>query len=197
MRLVLVLFLGVLLVPAGAAKVVHENTDELPPGCEEIAGDEHITVRGGKNHTTAFPGTTFGFDHHSWDFAACTRLTVTFVNDDPIRHQFMLHGVFPEGFLLLEVDGPGEETGTTILGSRPATLMAHCGVNQHQQKGMKAQVLVAGGVGDLPNVPGISGVPEGPVAHGGASEGEDVPVSVVTAVLGLLTAALVVARRRA
>lgn len=46
----------------------------------------------------------------------------------------------------------------------------HCGVRQHQQKGMKAQLLVGGGEGDIPNIPGISGVPEaGAVSAGGHS----------------------------
>lgn len=201
--LVALLALGLAVAPpASATKVVNENTDRLPPGCSEIAGDEEITVRGGRAFAREFPGVVYTFDRHSWDFDPCTRVTITFVNEDSVRHQLMPHGVFPNGFFLLEVDGPGEVTGTFIVGSEPTTYMVHCGVAQHQQKGMKAQITVGGGIGDLPNIPGVSGVPDaGDEGEDGAATGSivgnlTVPGSLDTSILSLALAALLLVRRR-
>ena len=174
-RLLALLALGLSLaltsgMPGAGAKVVNENTDNLPPGCEEISGEEEILVHGGREHASHFHGAVFTFDNRSFEMPGCTRVTVTFVNDDPIRHQFMVHGTWPDGFFMVEVDGPGQDTGTFILPSKPASLMVHCGVAQHQQKGMKGQFLVDGGVGDIPNILGISGLPPEDYQEGQSSE---------------------------
>lgn len=157
--LVLVATLGLLVAPSGGAKVVNENIDNLPPGCNEISTTREITVRGGSEFARNFTGVAYTFERHSWEVEPCARVTVTFVNTDEIRHQFMIHGTWPNGFTLIEVDGPGRDTATWITPSDATSLMVHCGVNQHQQKGMKAQFLVDGGVGDVPNIPGVSGLP--------------------------------------
>ncbi len=176
------------LAPSTPAKVINENTDNLPPGCDEIAGDESITIKGGRDQAREFPGTVFTFDQRSFDYPPCTRLTVTFVNEDDIRHQFMVHGVHPEGMFTIEVTGPGEDTGTFILNGDQRTLMFHCGVPQHQQKGMKGQFLVDGGVGDLPNIPGISGLP--PEDRGAPAGQESAPAMAVGwALLGVVALA--------
>jgi hypothetical protein len=57
----------------------------------------------------------------------------------------------------LEVTGPGEKTGTFILPNIERTYFVHCDIAQHMEKGMKAQVKVGKGSGDLPSIPGISG----------------------------------------
>lgn len=159
-------------LPTAHAKVTNANPDELPPGCEELAGEEHITVHGGRPFAEQFNGAVFTFDNRSWEVPSCTKLTVTFVNEDQIRHQFMVHGTYPfdMGFFQIEVTGPGEDTGTFITGPDQESLLVHCGVRQHQQKGMKAELLVDGGVGHLPNIPGISGLPDQPVTGGHAHE---------------------------
>lgn len=160
-RILLLLALTLLLAPQGVAKVFEENTDQLPPGCDEIRGAEELTVHGGKHFAESFSGTIFTYDKHTYHFPACTRVTVTFVNNDSVRHQWMVHGlpisIHEMGMFNIEVTGPGNDTGTFITPSEPETLMVHCGVPQHEQKGMKAQVKVDGGTGNLAGIPGVSG----------------------------------------
>lgn len=150
-----------LLAPMAAGTVTGENTDTLPPGCHEIRGQDELVVHGGKHFAKQFPGTIFTYDERTYHFKPCTRVTVTFVNNDTVRHQWMVHGlptnIHEMGMFNIEVTGPGNDTGTFITPAEPETLMVHCGVPQHEQKGMKAQVKVGGGTGDLAGIPGISG----------------------------------------
>ncbi|PSG98305.1 copper oxidase [Thermoplasmatales archaeon SW_10_69_26] len=187
-----------LVASTSSAKVVNENTDDLPPGCEEISEEVTYTVRGGSEPARGMDGVAFTFDERSFEVPACAEVTVTFVNTDPIRHQFMVHGTYPDGSTLIELPGEGEDTATWIAPSTPASLMVHCGVNQHQQKGMKAQFLVAGGEGDVPNVPGISGLPpeDRHDAHAhGEETADDRPAPGPGALLALLGAAVAVGLR--
>ncbi len=206
------LVLAALAAPTGLGKVVNENREELPPGCEEVSEQIEITVRGGTEFASEFDGVAFTFEQRSWDVPSCAQITVTFVNTDPIRHQFMIHGTYPSGSTLIELPGEGEDTATWIAPSSPTSLMVHCGVNQHQQKGMKAQFLIDGGDGDVPNIPGISGLPQEDRAKAHAhahdhhhphdheaSADEPAPApgpGAAVALLGLLAAGLIVQRRR-
>jgi len=144
---------------ASAAKVSNENREQLPPGCDAIAGEASAIVDAGRAYAEPFPGAVFSFSNRSFEWPACTRVTITLQNHDHIRHQFMVHDAFPEGFFQLEADSLDNVTGTFITGAFAKTMLAHCGIPQHQQMGMKAQVLVAGGIGTLPNILGISGLP--------------------------------------
>lgn len=156
------LVIGLLLVtPVQAQRVYDENTDRLPPGCQEISQELAWDVRGGREHAADFDGRTFMFDVRSFDAPSCARVHVTFTNDDDSRHMWMVHGVYPNGTFLLEADGGQSASGTFITPAEQETLLVHCGIPTHQQQGMKAQILVNGGEGDLPNIPGISGLPEG------------------------------------
>ena len=140
--------------------VMNENPDRLPWGCAKIAGDQDITVRAGKKYARQLNGTMFAYDQREWQVAPCTRVTVTLINEDNVRHQWMIHGLprylYPEGMFHLEVNGPGHKTGTFIVPSAKKTYLVHCDVAQHTEKGMKAQLKVGGGDGDLPSVPGIT-----------------------------------------
>jgi hypothetical protein len=148
------------MVSTGAGLVMNANPDQLPPGCDEIRGWENITVEAGHDHAE-HPGTVFTYDDRNYQFDPCTRVTVTFVNDDSVRHQWMVHGlpksIHDMGMFTLEVTGPGNETGTFITPSYEETLLVHCGVPQHEQKGMKAQLKVGTGDGNIPNIPGVTG----------------------------------------
>ncbi|MBQ0725674.1 MAG: multicopper oxidase domain-containing protein [Cycloclasticus sp.] len=141
--------------------VMNENTQQLPQGCGSIAGEQSVTVKAGHEYAKAFPGTIFGYDQHSFSFPRCTRVTVNFINEDQIRHQFMIHGLptylHPQGMFHMELYGEGEVQGTFITPNTEETYLAHCDVAQHMEKGMKAQVKVGGGNGDLPSIPGVSG----------------------------------------
>lgn len=148
--------------PAPApAMVMNANSDRLPPGCEGISRDATVTIRAGREQAAPFPDKTFTYDQRVLDYSACTRLRVTFVNDDAIRHQWMIHGLpretYPGSTFNIEVPAAGKETGTLILPAGPTTLMVHCGLPQHMQKGMKAAIRVAGGNGLPANIPGETG----------------------------------------
>ncbi len=141
--------------------VMNENTDELPRGCPRIGGEQHITVRAGKEFARDFKGTMFGYDQHEWSVEPCTKLTVTLINSDDVRHQWMLHGlpryIYDQGMFTLEIAGKGEKSATFIVPPGQKTYLVHCDVPHHMEKGMKAQLKVGGGDGDLPSIPGITG----------------------------------------
>ncbi|MGB4247757.1 MAG: multicopper oxidase domain-containing protein, partial [Pseudohongiellaceae bacterium] len=46
--------------------------------------------------------------------------------------------------------------GSFIVPSDDATYLVHCDITQHMEKGMKAQLVVGAGSGDLWSVPGVS-----------------------------------------
>jgi hypothetical protein len=140
--------------------VMGQNTDTLPGGCEKIAATKEITVRAGHKYSEKFPGTMFAFDQQEFHFEPCTKLTVHFINEDEIRHQWMMHGLpkylYPKGMFHLEVSGPGEVSGTLILPPGDKTYLVHCDIAQHMEKGMKAQLKVGKGSEDLPSIPGVT-----------------------------------------
>ena len=140
--------------------VMGMNKDKLPPGCSSVSEDASITVHAGRKYSREFPGTMFGFDTHEWKVKPCTRLNVTFINEDNIRHQWMMHGlpkfIYDKGMFHLEVPGPGKITGTLILPAEDRTYLVHCDIAQHMEKGMKAQLIVGKGSAPFPSIPGIT-----------------------------------------
>jgi len=140
--------------------VMGQNTDILPGGCDKIAATEEITVHAGHKYSKKFPGRVFAFDQQEYQFEPCTKLTVHFVNDDSIRHQWMMHGLpkylYPKGMFHLEVTGPGKISGTLIFPPNDKTYLVHCDISQHMEKGMKSQLKIGKGSGDLPSIPGVS-----------------------------------------
>lgn len=172
-KLVLTSCLGLLLPVAHAITMQHhgmtmdekgmimnENTNNLPKDCPKIAGEVNLTIRAGHKHAKKFNGKMFAFDQQKWDVAGCSRINITFINDDHIRHQLMIHGLpgylYSDGMFTMEIYGPGEKKASLIVPSDPKTYLVHCEVPQHMEKGMKAQLKVAGGDGDLPSIPGVS-----------------------------------------
>ncbi|MFB6191492.1 MAG: cupredoxin domain-containing protein [Candidatus Nanohaloarchaea archaeon] len=157
-KALLAALLVTLLSAPGVSMVMNGNPDELPTNCDSISGWKNITVHAGREYAQQFNGKTFTYDERTLKFERCTKLTVTFVNNDSVRHQWMVHGlpwnVYPGGMFTIEVTGPGSETGTFILPAQDETFRVHCGVPQHQQKGMKAQLKVGEGDGKVSNVPG-------------------------------------------
>lgn len=139
--------------------VMNENTDELPRDCVSVTAEVEITVRVGRDW--ARTGQAYGFDQHEWRAPGCARITVTLVNDDAVRHQWMVHGLprylYPQGMFHLEAAGGRQRRGTFIVPSDATVYLVHCDIAQHMEKGLKAQLRVGGGRGNLPSVPGISG----------------------------------------
>lgn len=140
--------------------VLGENSDHLPPGCTKIADELTLTIRVGKRYAQPFPGTVFGFDRHEWRAPKCTRITVRLINEDQVRHQFLITGlpeeIYPGGVFLLEVDGPGEVEGTFITPHEDRTYPVLSALPQQAEKGLKGQFIVGGGSGLLPSIPGIT-----------------------------------------
>ncbi len=140
--------------------VMGQNLDTLPGGCDKIAATKEITVHAGHKYAEKFPGRMYAFDTQEYQFEPCTKLTIHFVNDDNIRHQWMMHGLprylYPKGMFHLEVTGPGKISGTLIFPPNDKTYLVHCDISQHMEKGMKGQLKIGKGSGDLPSIPGLT-----------------------------------------
>lgn len=141
--------------------VMNENRDQLPRDCPSLAGEQTITVHAGKKYAQRFNGLIFAYDQYEWDVPPCTKVTIILVNEDNVRHQWMVHGLprylYVEGMFHLEANGGRQKTGTFIVPSGKKTYLVHCDIAQHMEKGMKAQLKIGGGDGNLPSIPGISG----------------------------------------
>ncbi len=148
------------LMDMAGGMVMGQNTSTLPGGCDSISETKEITVHAGHKYAEKFPGRMYAFDTQEYNFKPCTKLTVHFINDDNIRHQWMMHGLpkylYPKGMFHLEASGPAKISGTLILPPGDKTYLVHCDIAQHMEKGMKAQLKVGKGDGDLPSIPGVT-----------------------------------------
>lgn len=140
--------------------VMNSNADQLPKDCAAISRDYSFTVRAGTRYAEAFPGNVFGMSQHLFAVEPCSRINITFINEDAIRHQFMVHGLprylYPQGMFHLEAMGGATLSGTLIMPSDDKTYLVHCDLAQHMEKGMKGQIKVGRGSGDLTSIPGVS-----------------------------------------
>lgn len=154
--------------------IMGQNFDKLPSSCDSISEEVEITVRAGRKHAENFPGTAFAFDNQEWRVKPCAKVTWHLVNEDNIRHQFMMHGLprylYKYGMFHLEVTGPKTITGTIIVPGADETYLVHCDIAQHMEKGMKAQLVVGKGGENLPSIPGLT-----PYAFPDTYEHEDLP----------------------
>jgi hypothetical protein len=107
------------LMDMGGGMVMGQNTDTLPGGCDKISETKEITVHAGHKYAEKFPGRMYAFDTQEFQVKPCTKLTVHFINEDHVRHQWMMHGLpkylYPKGMFHLEVSGPAKISGTLIL----------------------------------------------------------------------------------
>lgn len=140
--------------------VMNTNRDRLPPGCPEIRRDYDFEVRAGTTHARAYPGEVFGMSQHEFRVEPCSRVTFTFINEDAIRHQFMIHNLprmlYPQGMFHLEAAGGATKTGTLIVPDGDKTYLVHCDIAQHMEQGMKGQLVAGSGSGDLTSISGIT-----------------------------------------
>jgi FtsP/CotA-like multicopper oxidase with cupredoxin domain len=140
--------------------VMNWNEDELPRDCSAVTGEHDFTVRVGTDYAADYPGSIFGMSQHEFHVAPCSRVTVTLINEDEVRHQFMVHGLpkylYPQGMFHLEAAGGATKAGRFIVPSDDRTYLVHCDLAQHMEKGMKGQLVVGDGSGDLPSIPGVS-----------------------------------------
>jgi len=140
--------------------IMNHNPDVLPKGCQAISKDVDLTIKAGQQFTQGFPGKMFSYDKRDWQVPPCARVNVTFINTDDIRHQFMIHGLpgymYPKGMFTIEIYGKGQKTASFIVPKRDYTYYIHCEVSQHTEKGMKAQLKVGKGTGDLNSILGLT-----------------------------------------
>ena len=140
--------------------VMNANLDRLPPGCSAIRRDYEFEVRAGTAHASPFPGDVFGMSQHEFRVEPCSRITFTFINEDAIRHQFMIHNLprnlYPQGMFHLEAVGGATKRGTLIVPAGNKTYLVHCDIAQHMEQGMKGQLVAGRGDGDLSSIPGVS-----------------------------------------
>lgn len=148
------------LMDMGGGMVMGQNTDQLPGGCDRISESREVTVRAGHKFSEKFPGTMFAFDQQEWKFKPCAKVTIHFINEDNIRHQFMVHGLpkylYKSGMFHLEATGPSKISGTLIFPGYDQTYLVHCDIAQHMEKGMKGQIVIGKGGIAMPSVPGLN-----------------------------------------
>ncbi len=140
--------------------VMNENRDTLPRGCTDISREHSFTVHAGREYADQLHGMVFGMSEHEVQVEPCSRVEITFVNDDGIRHQWMVHGLpkylYPAGMFHIEAMGEQTQKGVFIVPPEDKTYLIHCDMAQHMEKGMRGQLVVGKGSGDLWSVPGIS-----------------------------------------
>ncbi|MBK6959400.1 MAG: cupredoxin domain-containing protein [Nitrosomonas sp.] len=140
--------------------IMGQNLDKLPSSCKSISEEVEITVRAGRKYSAKFPGTAFAFDQQQWHVKPCAKVTWHFINEDNIRHQFMMHGLpkylYKYGMFHLEVTGPKTVSGTIIVPGSDETFLVHCDISHHMEKGMKAQLVVGKGGENIPSIPGVT-----------------------------------------
>ncbi|NND44014.1 MAG: copper oxidase [Xanthomonadales bacterium] len=139
---------------------MNANQDILPEDCDRISGEHEFEVRAGRVYAEPYPGLMFGFSEAEIEVEPCSLVTVTLVNEDDVRHQWMLHGLprylYPGGMFHLEAEGGHSRTASFIVPSDERTYLVHCDLPQHMEKGMKAQLKAGRGSGDLWSIPGVS-----------------------------------------
>ena len=154
--------------------IMGQNLDKLPSSCKSISEEVEITVHAGRKYAAKFPGTAFAFDQQQWNVKPCAKVTWHFINEDHIRHQFMMHGLpkylYKYGMFHLEVTGPKTVSGTIIVPGADETYLVHCDISHHMEKGMKAQLVVGKGGENIPSIPGVT-----PYNLTDTYEGEDLP----------------------
>ncbi len=140
--------------------VMNANYNNLPRDCQKISRDYHFNVLASTSYAIDIPGNIYGLSQYEHIVEPCSRITITFINKDSIRHQWMLHGLpkylYPAGMFHLEAAGGHQRTATFIVPSDNKTYLVHCDIAQHMEKGMKAQFIVGSGNGNLWGVPTIS-----------------------------------------
>ncbi len=140
--------------------VMNENTSVLPRGCDAVSREHEFTIRAGRAYAGDEPGVIYGMSERDVRVEPCSRVTVHFVNEDDVRHQWMVHGLprylYPAGMFHIEAMGGQRMSGTFIAPSGDASYLIHCDMAQHMEKGMRAQLTVGAGGGLLWGITGLS-----------------------------------------
>jgi FtsP/CotA-like multicopper oxidase with cupredoxin domain len=167
--------------------VVNANSDTAPGACETIRGERRVTIEAGRQYADA--GEAFGYDLDRITAPPCTRLVVTVVNHDDVRHQWMVHDLptstYPMGMFTIEVADAGSVTAAFVTPAAGGEYAGHCSLPQHEQKGMRLPLVVTADSGTETTRP-----------PGDGSSSGDVPgFGLLPSVAAAAVAALLVARR--
>lgn len=145
---------------ASGGVVMNENRDTLPAGCDEISTDHAFTVRAGRQYADDRHGMTFGLSENEVRVEPCSRVEINFINEDAVRHQWMVHGLpkylYPTGMFHIEAMGGQSQKGVFIVPPEDRNYLIHCDMAQHMEKGMRGQLVVGKGSGDLWAISGVS-----------------------------------------
>lgn len=140
--------------------VMNHNPDMLPRDCVSISKEYEFKVSAGSKYANEHPGLIFGYNQHEFQVEPCSLVHVSLTSDDEVRHQWMVHGLprylYPGGMFHLEAAGGATVRGSFIVPSDDQTYLVHCDITQHMEKGMKGQLKVGNGSGDLWAIPGVS-----------------------------------------
>lgn len=140
--------------------VMNENRDTLPEGCMEISRTHEFTIRAGRDYADATPGMIFGLSETEVRVEPCSLVEINFINEDAVRHQWMVHGLpkylYPTGMFHIEAMGGQSQRGAFIVPPEDRNYLIHCDMSQHMEKGMRGQLVVGKGSGDLWAVAGVS-----------------------------------------
>ncbi len=168
-----------------------------PPTVEESGSyrvQHEFTIHAGRDYADDSPGMTFGMSEHETRVEPCSRVTVTFVNEDEVRHQWMVHGLpkylYPAGMFHIEAMGGFQKTGIFIVPGEDRNYLIHCDIAQHMEKGMRGQLVVGNGSGDLWSVRGVSDS-----FLRSSYLPENAPIMIIAAILAGLLGATLVGRR--
>ncbi len=179
-----------------AGSVMNHNDTTLPRDCDSLGSDLELTVYAGREFAAGVHGRTYGYSEHDYQADPCSRITVTLINNDAIRHQWMIHGLprylYPGGMFHLEAAGGQTRTGTFIVPSDDRTYLVHCDMPQHMEKGMKAQLVVGRGSGDLWSIPSVSD----DLRRDTYLPDKSLHLSIMSMFIGLFVTALLLFRRR-
>lgn len=169
--------------------IFNENTDEAPPGCDGITGERLVEV-------TAVSGNDgyplFEYQPTVIETEPCTRLTVTFSSQTRIRHQFVVRGLpeetYPGGQFGIEADAGAEETATFVTPAEDTTLPFESTVGSQAKSGLRGQIVVGEGDGDVEGIPGVT-------QHGWEEDGDSLPLregasALVGVIAGVFAAAV-------
>jgi len=136
----------------------HYSKIKKPMDCDSLSEIHNIEIRVGINY--AKNGLTYGYDKHLWRTEPCSVNRITLINEDNIRHQWMVHGLprylYHHGMFTLEVNGGQQISGVLTLPSDETTYFVHCDMSQHTEKGLKGQLVAGETRKTLPSIPGIS-----------------------------------------
>lgn len=140
--------------------VMNENRDTLPEGCTEISRTHEFTIRAGREYAGGTPGMIFGLSETEVRVEPCSLVEINFINEDAVRHQWMVHGLpkylYPTGMFHIEAMGGQSQSGAFIVPPEDRNYLIHCDMSQHMEKGMRGQLVVGRGSGDLWAVAGVS-----------------------------------------